>query len=269
MIEVILHSLKDKKWVILAYCVSVILVVWLYIALFPAIQKQAEQFNEMIRNYPQAFLKAFNMEGSKLSFSTLEGYLATEQFGVIWPIIVLIFAISLAGAAISNEIEKGTIRILLSQPISRLQLYLGKYIAGLFAIALFTAVSVFSVFPVAKAYDISYKAENYVTVAILGFLFALAIYSLAMFFSCVFSERGRVYFVVGILVSAMYILNIVAALKESVSDLKYLSFFYYFDAFGAISENKIDLVNVYVFVGCIVVFSISGAIWLAKRDIAV
>ena len=67
----------------------------------------------------------------------------------------------------------------------------------------------------------------------------------------------------------MYVLNIIAAIRESLADLKYASFFYYFNPSLALIYNKIDDYSYVVFLSVIVVFTILGAIIFSKRDIAV
>jgi len=72
----------------------------------------------------------------------------------------------------------------------------------------------------------------------------------------------------GILV-AMYALNLIASLKENWEELKYLSFFHYFDYGAALIDKVIAWESLVVFVGVIFVSVIAGAIVFLKRDIAI
>jgi ABC-2 type transport system permease protein len=171
--------------------------------------------------------------------------------------------------SIAREVEKGTMEILLSRPVSRLRIFLERYLAGVFMMIVFLIFSIFSVIPFAEIYDVSYVLENYFSVALICLLFSLAIFSLAMMFSVMFSERGKVYMVTGFILVLMYFLKIIASLKETWEDLKYLSFFHYFDAEKALVQNEIDRTAISVF---LVVFTVSlgvGIIWFRKRDIAI
>jgi ABC-2 type transport system permease protein len=182
--------------------------------------------------------------------------------------MVIIFVIAYGGAQIAGEIEKGTIETILAQPISRLKIFLGKYLAGVASIVAFCAVSIFAVIPLATLHGVDYRLENFWTMSILGFLFALAIFSLSMLATSIFSEKGKSNFAVGGIIIVMYVINVVSTFKESLEDLRYLSFFYYYDHSSAILHNKIDSLAIWVFLGVSVVATILGALWFMRRDIA-
>jgi len=254
---------------LLIYCIGTIVFLWMYVGLFPSFADKREQFNQMMEYYPKEFMDAFGIQDTGSIFSTIENFLAMEQFNFIWPILVIALTVSIGGASIAGEIEAGTIETLLELPISRIKIFLAKYLAGLAIIAFFTAVSVFAAIPLAAAYNIDYQASHYLTTFIVAMLFAWSIMSIAFFFSVIFNSKGKAYFIpVGILI-VMYVLKIIASLKGNLKDLQYFSFFYYFDANKSLIENTIDNWSYIVFGGVIIVLTIVAAIWFSKRDIAV
>ena len=259
--------IKDRRNVTLIYIIAAVALVWLYVAIYPSIQAQSASLEQVLKTYPESFLKAFNVDLK--SYTTIGGYLAAEQYSFTWPIITIFMLVGFSGTALAGEIEKGTIELLLSQPVSRVKLFLGRYFAGLAILIAYILLSIFAAAPILSAYHIGYDFNIFVTMAVLGFMFSWAIFSLAMFFSSLSSDRGRVYFFSGGLLVLMYILNIVGALKESLSDFKFFSFFYYFNPSKALIYNEIDHWSYLIFIGVAVVATISGAIIFSKRDIAV
>jgi len=257
--------IKDRRTIFLVYILVNIGLLWMYIGLFPAFKSQSAAMTEMLKAYPESFMKAFNFDIA--SFNTIEGFLSTEQFSFMWPLLVILMTIGFAGTAFAGEIEKGTIEVLLSQPVSRLKLFISRYLAGLFSLIVFVLFSIFSAIPIMKIYDINFKLENFATLALLAFLFGLAIYSIGMFLSAIFSDKGKVFFISGGLLVLMYVLNIVSALKDSLADLKYGSFFYYFNASRALSHNQIDNWSYLIFIATAVVLAIVGSIYFTKRDV--
>lgn len=260
------RALKDRRILILIYSLAGIAILWMYIGIFPSFKEQSASMEQLLKSYPESLMKAFNFDIK--NFVTIEGFLSTEQFSFMWPILVIVMLVGYAGSAFAGEVEKGTIELLLSQPLSRIKLFLSRYFAGILMLAVFIVFSIFTAIPLCEAYDISYKAENFVTIAVLAFLFGLAVYSIAMFFSSVFSDKGKVFFLSGSILAIMYVVNILASIKESLSDLKYASFFYYFNTSKALVYNEIDSWSYVVFLGLALVLFIVSLIVVARRDVA-
>lgn len=265
MWTIFFRAIKDRRVMLLIYILSSVLLLWMYVAFFPAFKDQSASMDQMLKTMPESLLKAFNFDIK--SFSTIEGFLSTEQFSLMWPIFLILMLVGFAGASLAGEIENGTIELLLSQPISRLKLFLGRYFAGFLMLILFIIFSIYAAIPLIEAYNISFKTESFTTMAILGFMFGLSIFSLAMFFSSIFSDKGKVFFLSGLVIVVMYILNIVSGIKESLSDLKYFSIFYYFNPGQALIHQQIDHWAYGVFLGSALVLTILGLIIFTRRDI--
>jgi ABC-2 type transport system permease protein len=239
----------------------------MYVAMWPSFSKESEKFLELADAYPEAVMKAMNIDIMSM-FGSLEGFIAGEHFSIIWPIILIILTLSYASSAIAGEIDKGTIELLLAQPISRLKIFFAKYFSGLAIIVAFILLSNFSVVPFALLHSVDFKLQNYLTISILGFLFAFAIYGICMMLSSLFSARGKPMAITGGLLIIMYALNVFSAFQESVENLKYASFFHYYDFASAAIHNQLDSLNVAVFLTVGVVTTVIGAYIFVKRDIA-
>lgn len=267
MLALIIQTVKKNRWGILGYTLAAALMVWLLVMVYPSMANQGEELRKAFESYPKEMFEAFGIEMEGF-FATVEGYLGGEQYSITWPIILIMLVVSFGGGALAGEIERGTIGILLSQPLSRIKLFLGKYLAGLVVILTYVFASILSVVPFAQIYDVSYRLPNHLTLALLGSLFALAIFGVTMMFSSFFSERGKVTMLSAGLFMLMYFLNVLANLKESLESLKYLSLFHYFDYGKALLENQIEPLSIAVFLGVAVVCTLGGLYWFNHRDIA-
>lgn len=268
MLPLIIRTIYIKRKSLLIYIIICALMVWMFVAFFPTMYEQAEVLSEAFASYPESFLKAFGIDEIESLFLTLESFLAAEYYSMMWPLTFIIFFTSLGVSSIAGEIENGTIEILLVQPISRAKIYFGKFIAGLFILLMFIIVSNFSVIPFALLHNVEINLQSYFVVSILGLLFSLAIFSSAMMFSAMFSSKGRSGSLTAGMLVLMYAINLIATFKESVQNLKYLSFFYYYDFNAALINHKIDLLSIGVFLGFSLVCSLIGLVVFFKRDIA-
>lgn len=267
MLAIFLRIIKDRRLMLIIYLLINIGLLWMYVGLFPSFKDQSVAMADMLKSYPESFLKAFNFDIA--SFNTIEGFLSTEQYSFMWPLLMILMTLGFAGGAIAGEIETGTAEILLSQPITRTKIFIARYLAGFVSVVIFVFISVFSAIPFMEIYNTGYKLENFSSLTILAFLFSLAVYSIGMLFSAAFSDKGKVFFMTGGILVLMYILNIVASIKDSLSDLKYASFFYYFNPANALIKNEIDNWSYLIFLGTAVLCFIVGIIYFSKRDITV
>jgi ABC-2 type transport system permease protein len=106
-------------------------------------------------------------------------------------------------------------------------------------------------------------------ITILGLFFSLAIYSLALMFSAIYSEKSKVYFWTGGILITMYVANIVSGLVDSMKNLQYLSFFHYFAGDKALVHGELSTLSLAVFGITAIVGLIIGLAVFNKRDISV
>ena len=267
MLTLITKTIKKSLTSLLIYTIISVAFVWMYVALFPSIFKEREKLKEAFEAYPEGLIEAFAIEIDTF-VSSIEGFMAGEYFSLLWPIILIILIISYASAAIAGEIDKGTIELLLSQPISRLKIFFAKYFSGLAIIAAFVFLSNFSVVPFATLHNVDYRIQNYLAISIIGFLFAFAIFGICIMISSFSSSRGRTAAITGGMLIIMYGLNLFSVFQESLSSLKYASLFHYYDFNSAIVHNQIDILNVAIFLAVGAISAVIGVVIFIKRDIA-
>ncbi|USN53367.1 MAG: ABC transporter permease [Candidatus Nomurabacteria bacterium] len=262
-----LQTLKDRRRTIFWFSVSAALLVWMFVALYPSIEAQADQLNEAFSSYPKEFLQAFGID--ELNLSKLENYLAAEQYSFTWPMLVLFLMATMAGPALAGEIERGTADILLARRLSRIKIYWSRYLTAVSTLFLFVIFSNFTVIPFALLHGVAYQLDKLILISVLGFLFGLATLGVGFALSAWFSERSRVYMLLGVSLVGMYVLNIVAQINPDTFDwVKYFSFFYYFDANLALVKGQI-LAEAYWFFGAISISSALLGVWrFRRRDIS-
>jgi ABC-2 type transport system permease protein len=266
---IIKRAIKDHRYQLIAYIVGALIFLEMYISLFPTLQKQAKQLSKIIATYPAGLMKAFNIDPATLTFSKLGPYLGMEQFNFVWPVLAIIFAISFANYSISGEIEKGTIEILLAQPVSRLKLFFSRYLAGFISLLVFSVITIFAIIPFASIQNIPIGFKSVWVLFVASFLFAWAIYGLAFLGSAIFSEKGKASILAASVLILMYVLNILGGLDSKLKALKYLSFFYYYNPTTAMEKYQFVGWSVVVFVGVALISTILAALWFNKRDVAI
>lgn len=269
MFHFIYRTIKDSKLTIIIYLAITMLFNWMFVSIFPSFEKTADDFAKVLESYPPAIMKAFGVEDAGGIFKSIEAFISVENFSFMWQILAVGLIVSLGSWAIAGLIEKKTIGLLLSYPLSRIKLFLSRYFSAISIIIVFCFVSVYSIIFFAKVYNIDYQGTNYFNMFLATTLFCWAFYAITIFLSSLFSDKGKVvFFSTGIAVF-MYAINIISQLKENLDKLKYFSFFYYLDANKILAENIIPDDMYLVFIGIALIFSLIALLIFTKRDISV
>lgn len=261
---IILKELAQRRLAILCYCAIGLGFLWLYSAMYPSLAKSSADITAVYKTIPKSIMQAFNIEQLDFSFN---GFIASKHFDLAWPLMAILLSLSLAGNTLAGEIEQGTMNFLLAQPISRRDLYIAKYLAGGIAITIFVISSVLAIIPLAGIYNISSAVGSIWLSAGVSWLFAMAIFSLGFLSSAFSRERSRVYFLAGGLIFLMYIARVFSAIFDQLSRLKYLSFFYYYNANQLFGNGVVNRVALVIFCATIVLGFGLGLYIFQKRDI--
>lgn len=265
MIPLIRKELRDRRWSLLAYVGITLWLVIMYTSLFPSIQQQTQSYNDLFKSLPEGYQKAFGITAA--SFGSLEGFLGIELFSITMPLILMLLTISRAGNALAGEVERGTMRSLLSLPLSRTQVYVAKYLASTVPVVLLTVALAVAMIGTARIANLSIHADRVLTACGLAAVFGLALLGVAFACSAALSDRGKTYMIMGGFMLAQYIAHVVAGLQDKFSWLDKLSAFHYFDGAQIMSGATAQAASWWVF-GSIAVLAVGiGWFIFERRDI--
>lgn len=265
--RLIATALRQKRVAVVSYCVAGLLIIWMYLAIYPSMAAQIDSYNELLKSFPPALMKVFG--AGNLMATNFEGLVGTKQYGFMWPAMLLFLAVSLAGSALAGEIERATIGLWLATPVSRARIYWSKYSAGVIGITAFVLLTALSVIPLTAVSNIAITPSHFAQLALIGGMFGLAVYSFAMLLSAIFSDRGRVYVIATVVILGMYVANVASELLEQLDGLKYLSFFYYYNVNELLSNAGINQWSLPVFAGATILCAVLGSVVFKRRDISI
>lgn len=269
MLAVLIRTIKDRKISFAIYTVASVLFVWMYVGLYPTVQEQAQNLEGLTEALPEAMMESLGIAPEDFGFNSVEQFLGLEKYSFIWPILVIFMLIGFAAWAIAGDIERGSIELPLSKPISRLQLFAGRYVAGALMLVAFTLCTTYAPILFSELHSVEYVAKAYHYLFAASLLFGWGIYSVAMMASAFFSEKSKTFMTVGGLLLLMYVAQIVSVLVDKLENVKYLSFFYYFDHTAALLDYTVSWQAVIVFTGVAVTTTALGAYWFNRRDITI
>lgn len=167
------RELHDRTRPVLAWCIGVAAYIALLGAIFQSIS-ESKGLKDLVQHYPEALRNVFGLSG--VDITTGAGYMDTELFNFMLPLLVLVFAIGSGSRTLAGEEEAGRLELLFAYPVRRRDSVLSKGVAvgvelAAVCTAAFAALAILS--PVLDlGLDLERLAGGVLGVWLLGVLYA-------------------------------------------------------------------------------------------------
>lgn len=239
----------------------------LMLSLYPTFQGSFGDIEAFLSAYPEAFLEAFGIGEGGLDMTTAYGWFGMEGY----LFVVLIggsYAAILGSSILSKEEDDKTIEFLLSKPISRNHVLVGKglvTIINLVLLNLILFVTLLITFAIVDKIDFSTTLLLCVGALILDLIFA----SVAMAISIFVTKSRKVMSISLGLVIGLYFLDIIATLTEKLTFLKYFTPYEYVNAIDIINHHKIEPIYLLISIGIVIISGFVTWYFYNRKDITV
>ena len=262
--NVFLKSLWDQRRSMIWWGIGFAALTFITVLFYPSFSDMPE-FNDLLGD-EDSLMRAFVGDVSDLT--SPEGFLNSQLYFLMVPLLLLVFAIARGSGAIAGEEERGTLDLLLSNPLTRSRVLAQKFAAMIVAILVLTFVlwlgAVLGVVAVDMEISIMRMAEATLSAALLGVAFG----ALALAMGSATGRRGLSIGVASAVGVATYFLNALAPVVDALEPLSKLSpFYYYID--GDPITNGLNFVHAAVLMGLTAVLLAVALITFERRDLAV
>lgn len=263
--NIVLKTLRDRRRSLLFWGLGLVVLAAFLVAFYPVIRDMTF-IGEYLESFPEEFMALF--AGEVIDYTSPEGFLNAEMFFLIYPLLLVVYAIGFGSDAIAGEEERGTLDLLLSNPLNRWHLVLEKFTAMVVCTLLLTVVFWATLAIGNAAIDMGLNLIRLAAVCFSGFLLAIAFGTVALAVGCARGKRGLSMGVGGALGVYAYMLNALAPLIDWLEPFQLASpFYYYIDANPLL--NGLNLVHVAVLIGMTVLFLGIAIVTFERRDLAV
>ncbi len=226
---IVRKTLLDLRWQVVGWGLGLAALAAMLVLIYPAISAQFE-----------------GVEMENIGFGEIQDLSDPRQFFQVefftWsPVLMTIFAIIAGGALLAGEEGAGTLELLLSQPLARRRLFLGKLAGVAVAVVGILALAGLGFLLTAPFVDLKGAvAAGELAVAPFSLLpfawFALAATVLA---ATLTPTRGRAAALMTAGAFVAYALNIAADLVTSLDWLRFFTPYYYSDAQRVLTEGTV------------------------------
>lgn len=257
------HEFKMSIKSVAIWSVSVTLLIFLFLSIFPSFAKDADLLNEALASFPKELLMAFGMSGVDLS--TVLGF-----YGLAFGFVQICLAIQAANygfSILSVEERDLTADFLLAKPVGRNKILTSKLLAALTGLVITNVVVWASslIGMVAFSGGRTWEIEPVLLLLASIAIFQLFFLTVGMLISLLVKRVRSVIPFSMALAFGMYVLNAFAGMLGDVK-LELITPFKHFDPNYILSNAAYDLPLVLITVAAIVISVVGSYMLYARKD---
>ncbi|MGH4140556.1 ABC transporter permease subunit [Clostridium sp.] len=258
-----LHEMKAYRKSNIIWTVTLVTLVILMLAMFPAFSKEVETFKKLMEGFPEPVRKALGL--SVDSMSSILGF-----YSYIFLYITLcgaIQAMNLGTSIISKETSGKTVDFLLTKPVTRSKIMTSKLIAAVTCLIITNAIYLVAasiMASIVKTADYSYKIFFMISITL--FFVQLMFLSLGIIISVMASKIKSVIPISLGTVFAFFFIGMIASTSEDGA-LRYITPFKYFDTNYIVKNSSYDTTFIIIEIAFIILAINSSYFVYAKKDI--
>jgi ABC-2 type transport system permease protein len=258
------HELKMNLRSALTWSLSLILLIFIFMALFPSFSKDAALMNEAIAKFPRELLIAFGI--ADIDLSTVLGF-----YGMLFLFCQICLAIQAANygfSLVSIEERELTADFLLAKPVRRTTILTNKLLAALSALTITNLVTWISSFAAISLFNDGkgYEATPLILLLLSIVLFQLFFLTVGVLISLLVKRVRSVTPASMALAFGMYLLNAFGGMIGETS-LEVISPFKHFEPNYILKNAAYDLPLVPIPVIVIIAAVAASYVLYLKRDI--
>jgi ABC-2 type transport system permease protein len=256
-------ALRDERRGLIGWTIGMVVFGAYLLAVFPTIHGNADM-KKLLESYPEAMRKMFSLR----DFTTGSGFLQTEMFSFLVPLLLMLVAVLWGSDATSGEEDRRTIDLLLANPVERWRVVTEKFAALAVGLAVITIALFVAVLVGGAAVGLGVAIARLVAAVLAAYLFALAFGALALAIGAATGRRGLARGISAAVGVASYLVSGLAGLASWLRPVRPASLFYQTLGREPLFTGFAPLRSLVV-AGVTVVFVAAAAWAFERRDLAV
>ena len=146
--------LRQQRRSLLLWSMALAAVAALYVGIYPSIG--GADLTAVIESMPEELVTALGYD----QIGTPGGYISSTVYGLLGPILLLVFAIGAGARLIAGQEEDGTLELELTAPVSRMRLYAERLLALWTDVGVLVAVVTATTLVLVLALDLDVSVSN-------------------------------------------------------------------------------------------------------------
>jgi ABC-2 type transport system permease protein len=231
---------------------------------YPSFKDQAAQLEQSFEGIPDA---ALQLLGGSTDFFSPVGYVNSQIFFIMLPLLLGILSISLGSKILAGEEQDKTIESLLARPVSRSRFLAAKAIAGIKILALVTLTCWLAILGLAALVDLEVSARLLSQATFVCFLMVLSFGAIAYLLSATGRAKSASIGIATLMAFGGYIIGSLSGTVTWLQTPSKLFPFHYYQS-EAILRETYNWANIWYFIILITLCAIGSWIAFRRRDLA-
>ncbi len=139
MIRVVRRAVRDRRRWLTGWSIGIVALIGVTVGFWPSLRDRAAELNDMVANMPDGLASLFGISSGVQPFSPV-GYLSSQIYVLMLPVLLLIAGIGVAGSLAGDE-EHGLLETTYSLPITRRRVVIERWLAMVVLTSILVAVS--------------------------------------------------------------------------------------------------------------------------------
>lgn len=233
----------------------------MYSALYPSVRDSGDTFDEYIKQLPDVFKTILGED-----FTSPVGYLWSQLFTSVGPIVLIVYTVGLGARAIAGEEEAGTLDLLLATPLVRSTVLRDKAVGMILGTALLSVVLCLSIWLSGKPFGLDVPLGDLAAACGLQALLALGFGFIALAIGAVTGNRSQAIAISSGTATLAYLLWAIGANLDVLRFVIPLSPFRWFTEPQPLRDG-LAAVNLVVLLGIPVIAYLVAWFRLDRRDL--
>ena len=260
--RITLRTIRDNFKISIILTIVFMAMAGMYSGAYPAFKDSLE---EMMDSFGSefAFLRGFE------HMSSYPGFLTLELYEIFWILILGVLIGFIASSLISKEIEGKTIDLLMSNPISRKQLVLEKFLGLIPFILLVNFATLLTVIGVTLAIGEEVNFGYLAMVHVVSIFYFFAVASIGLLVSVFIDEKMKASIFTIAIIIGMYIFESISLMIPDLESIGYVSLTHYFVPADILIDGIVDISGVIVLIFITVICLLLSMFYFDRRNITV
>jgi ABC-2 type transport system permease protein len=263
--SVFAKSLFDLRRAFVWWALGLVGLVVLMVAVYPTVRDNPE-LNKLVDEYPAA-LKAFIAFGGVVDYTSGAGYLGSELFSFMIPLLFIVATVGNGASALAGEEGRGTLDLLLANPVTRSRVALEKFASMAAEVTGLAAVLWVALWVGSGLAGMDVSAAHLAAATVAAAILALVFGAIEFAIGAATGHRARAIGIATAGAVAAYLVHGLAALVDALAVPQKLSPFYHYAA-GDPLRHGLALDHTLVLVAIVVAAAVVGVVAFDRRDLS-